>query len=303
MAVPKYYEMYRSFLKVLMDGNIHSMKEEKQQVIDDFHLTVEETAELLPSGRQAIFDNRIGWCRTYLKKAQLIESPARGQYKITESGIKTYKENEVIDNNVLRQFQSFLDFTGGEAQGNTMTEAAADHDETPQETLDRVYRELNQSLANDLLAEICEMNPYRFERLVVELLIKMGYGRLQYESHATKKSGDEGIDGIVTADKLGFDSIYIQAKRFRETPVGRPDIQKFVGALAGQGAQKGIFITTSTYTKEAISFVEKNLNYKLVLIDGTRLAELMIEYELGVSTQYTYRIKQLDSDYFSEEYY
>lgn len=259
MAVPKYYEMYRSFLKVLMDGNIHSMKEEKQQVIDDFHLTVEETAELLPSGRQAIFDNRIGWCRTYLKKAQLIESPARGQYRITESGIKTYKENEVIDNNVLRQFQSFLDFTGGEAQGNTMTEVAADHDETPQETLDRVYRELNQSLANDLLAEICEMNPYRFERLVVELLIKMGYGRLQYESHATKKSG--------------------------------------------QGAQKGIFITTSTYTKEAISFVEKNLNYKLVLIDGTRLAELMIEYELGVSTQYTYRIKQLDSDYFSEEYY
>ena len=131
----------------------------------------------------------------------------------------------------------------------------------------------------------------------------MGYGRLQYESQATKKSGDEGIDGIVTADKLGFDSIYIQAKRFRETPVGRPDIQKFVGALAGQGAQKGIFITTSTYTKEAISFVEKNLNYKLVLIDGSRLAELMIEYELGVSTQYTYRIKQLDSDYFSEEYY
>ena len=136
MAVPKYYEMYRSFLKVLMDGNIHSMKEEKQQVIDDFHLTVEETAELLPSGRQAIFNNRIGWCRTYLKKAQLIESPARGQYRITESGIKTYKENEVIDNNVLRQFQSFLDFTGGEAQGNTMTEVAADHDETPQETLD-----------------------------------------------------------------------------------------------------------------------------------------------------------------------
>ena len=129
----------------------------------------------------------------------------------------------------------------------------------------------------------------------------MGYGRLQYGSQATKKSGDEGIDGIVTADKLGFDSIYIQAKRFKDNTVGRPDIQKFVGALAGQGAQKGIFITTSSYTKEAIEFVEKNLNYKIVLIDGTRLAELMIEYELGVSTQYTYHVKQIDSDYFLED--
>ena len=147
------------------------------------------------------------------------------------------------------------------------------------------------------------MDLYKFETLIVDLFAKMGYGKLQYESHVTRKPGDDGIDGIVTADKLGFDSIYIQAKSYNDTSVGRLDIQKFVGALAGQGAQKGIFITTSTYTKEAISFVEKNLNYKLVLIDGTRLAELMIEYELGVSTQYTYRIKQLDSDYFSEEYY
>ncbi len=167
--------------------------------------------------------------------------------------------------------------------------------------MDRVYKELNQSLANDLLTEISEMNPYRFEVLVVELLVKMGYGRLQYENRVTRKSGDEGIDGIVTADKLGFDSIYIQAKRFKDNSVGRPDIQKFVGALAGQGAQKGIFITSSTFMKEAVAFVGRNLNYKIVLIDGMKLAELMIEYELGVSRQYTYEVKRLDSDYFSEE--
>ena len=301
MAIPKYYEMYKSFLKVLLDGKIHSSKEEKQQIIDDFQLTEKETAELLPSGRQAIFDNRVGWCRTYLKKAGLIISPTRGQYKITDAGIKVYNENDVIDDNVLRQFQTFVDFVDGSMQENHTKEIVASCDETPQETFDRVYREWNKSLANELLTEIVEMNPYRFETLVVELLIKMGYGRLQYESHVTRKSGDEGIDGIVTADKLGFDSIYIQAKRFKENPVGRPDIQKFVGALAGQGAQKGILITTATFTKEAIAFVERNLNYKIVLIDGNRLAELMIEYELGVSTQYTYQMKKIDSDYFSEE--
>ena len=301
MAIPKYYEMYKSFLKVLLDGKIHSSKEEKQQIIDDFQLTEKETAELLPSGRQAIFDNRVGWCRTYLKKAGLIISPTRGQYKITDAGIKVYNENDVIDDNVLRQFQTFVDFVDGSMQENHTKEIVASCDETPQETFDRVYREWNKSLANELLTEIVEMNPYRFETLVVELLIKMGYGRLQYESHVTRKSGDEGIDGIVTADKLGFDSIYIQAKRFKENPVGRPDIQKFVGALAGQGAQKGILITTATFNKEAIAFVERNLNYKIVLIDGNRLAELMIEYELGVSTQYTYQMKKIDSDYFSEE--
>ena len=301
MAVPKYYEMYKSFLKVLIDGKIHSIQEEKQQVISDFNLSEEQTTELLPSGRQSIFDNRIGWCRTYLKKAGLIESPSRGQYRITDSGIKVYNENEVVNDYVLRQFPAFLKFKGEDNHKDKEVIESKSDEETPQETLDRVFKELNLSLANELLAEICKMDPYRFETLVVELLIKMGYGRLRYGSQATKKSGDEGIDGIVTADKLGFDSIYIQAKRFKDNTVGRPDIQKFVGALAGQGAQKGIFITTSSYTKEAIAFVEKNLNYKIVIIDGTRLAELMIEYELGVSTQYTYHVKQIDSDYFLED--
>lgn len=164
-----------------------------------------------------------------------------------------------------------------------------------------MYQKINQSLANEVLAEVCEMDLYKFETLIVDLFAKMGYGKLQYESHVTRKPGDDGIDGIVMADKLGFDSIYIQAKSYNDTSVGRLDIQKFVGALAVQGAQKGIFITRSIYTKEAIAFVERNLNYKIVLIDGNRLADLMIEYELGVLTQYIYQVKQIDRDYFSEE--
>ena len=301
MAIPKYYEMYKSFLTVLLDGKVHTIKEEKQQVIKDFRLSENEIAELLPSGKQTVFDNRIGWCRTYLKKAVLIVSPCRGQYQITDAGHRTYLENNIIDDTVLKQFPSFVEFAFGDRKEYQKENDAPVTDETPQETMDRVYKELNQSLANDLLTEISEMNPYRFEVLVVELLVKMGYGRLQYENRVTRKSGDEGIDGIVTADKLGFDSIYIQAKRFKDNSVGRPDIQKFVGALAGQGAQKGIFITSSTFTKEAVAFVGRNLNYKIVLIDGMKLAELMIEYELGVSRQYTYEVKRLDSDYFSEE--
>ena len=301
MAIPKYYEMYKSFLTVLLDGKVHTIKEEKQQVIKDFRLSENEIAELLPSGKQTVFDNRIGWCRTYLKKAGLIVSPCRGQYQITDAGHRTYLENNIIDDTVLKQFPSFVEFAFGDRKEYQKENDAPVTDETPQETMDRVYKELNQSLANDLLTEISEMNPYRFEVLVVELLVKMGYGRLQYENRVTRKSGDEGIDGIVTADKLGCDSIYIQAKRFKDNSVGRPDIQKFVGALAGQGAQKGIFITSSTFTKEAVAFVGRNLNYKIVLIDGMKLAELMIEYELGVSRQYTYEVKRLDSDYFSEE--
>lgn len=304
MAIPKYFEMYRSFLECLADGQMHTIKEMKQQVGRDFSLSDDDLAELLPSGKQRVFDNRIGWCRTYLKKAELIVSPGRAQFSITDAGKKLLAMPGTINDDTLMQFPSFVKFKNGDSSDvkiDATIPAKASYDETPQETLDRVYKELNNALANELLSEIIEMDPYKFESLVIELLIKMGYGKMQFNSHATKKSGDEGIDGIVTADKLGFDSIYIQAKRYSEGSIGRPEIQKFVGALAGQGAQKGIFITTSRFTKEAEQFVQKNLNYKIVLIDGTRLAELMIEYELGVTTEYTYRIKRIDTDFFTVE--
>lgn len=304
MAIPKYFEMYRAFLECIKDGKVHTMKEAKAALIDAFNLSEDDINQMLPSGKQRVFDNRIGWCRTYLKKAELITTPAKSQFVITERGLKILAKYEVINDNTLMQFSEFVKFKKGEDSTPLIEKNSVDtiqEDSTPQEILERSYKELNNELANELLSEILDMDPYKFEILVVDLLIKMGYGKLQYDSRATKKSGDEGIDGIVTADKLGFDSIYIQVKRFRDGSIGRPEIQKFVGALAGQGAQKGIFITTSRFTKDAEEFTEKNLSYNIVLVDGRRLSELMIEYELGVSTEYIYKIKKIDTDYFSED--
>lgn len=301
MAIPKYNEMYNAFLECLKDKNIHTLKEIKQILIDVFKLSEEDLNQMLPSGRQRVFDNRLGWCRAYLKKANLITSPKKAQVRITERGMTLLLSNVEITNDVLMQYPEFVQFKTG---NNVVIDTNLDTQQetsTPQEILEHAYEELNDELSNDLLSEILAMDPYKFESLVVDLLIKMGYGKLQYDSKVTKKSGDEGIDGIVTADKLGFDSIYIQAKRYKDNSIGRPEIQKFVGALAGQGAQKGIFITTSNFTKEAIEFANKNLSYKIVLINGKRLADLMIEYELGVSTQYVYKIKRIDSDYFIED--
>lgn len=304
MAVPKYYEMYRAFLESLADRQIHGVKEIKHKVINVFGLSEADVAEMLPSGKQRLFDNRIGWCRTYLKKANLITSPARAQFLITERGLNLLSQNIPINNDTLMQFPEFVNFTRGESTAASQRSISVEekNDEcTPQEILEQSFKELNDALANELLAEILNMDPYKFEKLVVDLLIKMGYGKLQYDSKVTRKSADEGIDGIVTADKLGFDSIYIQAKRYKDTSIGRPEIQKFVGALAGQGAQKGIFLTTSRFTKEAEEFAEKNLSYKIVLINGQRLSDLMIEYGLGVSEEFVYRVKKIDSDYFAED--
>lgn len=304
MAIPKYFEMYRTFLECLKDGKVHTTKEMKNAVISAFNLSEDDVTEMLPSGRQRVFENRIGWCRTYLKKADLIISPARGQFVIMERGLQVLSQEGEINDNTLMQFPQFVKFKKGEyvqVDLNETPEEKLKEESTPQEVLESSYEELNNALVNELLSEILEMDPYKFEKLVVDLLVRMGYGKLQYDSKVTKKSGDEGIDGVVTADKLGFDSIYVQAKRFKDGTVGRPEIQKFVGALAGQGAQKGIFITTSRFSEKAEEFVNKNLNYKIVLIDGKRLSELMIEYELGVSAEYVYKVKKLDSDYFSEE--
>ncbi len=302
MAIPKYNDMYREFLEALEDGKAHSVKEVRLEIGSKFKLTEKELTEMLPSGRQRTFDNRVGWCRTYLMKADLIMSPAKAQVMITDQGKQLLRKNKTIEESDLMKIKSFVSFKRGNeevSEAEPEKEDVADA-KTPQEIIEEAVKKLNAALASELLAEIVKMDPFEFETLVVDLLIKMGYGKLQYGSTATKKSGDEGIDGVVTADKLGFDSIYLQAKRYKDGTVGRPDVQKFVGALAGQGAQKGIFITTSQFSKEAVEFARKNLTYKIVLIDGVKLAELMIEYDLGVSTEYEYKIKRIDSDYFSE---
>lgn len=314
MPLPKHFEIYRVFLQSLSDGELHYIKDCYPAVIQAFSVTPEERNQLLPSGNRRIFEDRVSWCRTYLKKAGLVDSPMKGRIRITPRGLQVLVQYPEITDQVLLQFPEFAEFKLGKrheketvipdpkqkekSKPKSKTKLEKD---TPRATLEESYRELNQSLADDLLVRILEVDPYAFEQLVVDLLIQMGYGKLQYHSRVTPKSGDEGIDGIVSADKLGFDSIYIQAKKYASGTVGRPEIQKFVGALAGQGAQKGIFITTSQFSKEAVEYAEKNLNYKLVLVDGNRLAELMIEYELGVSVESVYKVKRIDSDYFSQD--
>ena len=297
MAVPKYYEMYHSFLQSLSDGEEHPYSDVKKKVIEDFKLTDTELAELLPSGKQPVFSNRIGWCRTYLKKAGLIESPTKAHFMITKSGREVLKSGREITNETLREFPSFVKFIDSDTKkikDSSEEKKSLNNDETPQETLERVYGELNNVLKDELLTRIHEKSPDFFEKMVVELMEKMGYGRGQI----TQKSRDEGIDGMVYQDKLGFDVIYIQAKRYDlEKTVGRPELQKFGGAIPEKNV-KGLFVTTGRFSQDAQKYANDR---HIILIDGQRLAELMIEHDFGVSTEYTYRIKRIDMDVFEED--
>lgn len=293
MAVPKYYEMYKSFLKALLDQKEHPYRDVKAQVISDFKLSDEDVAELLPSGKQAIFSNRIGWCRTYLKKAGLIDSPSRAHFIITEDGLSVYNNNNIIDDSVLRQFPSFVEFKSNE-QGDNKKEATEDSRETPQEVLERAYTFLNDVLADELLTRLHQNSPAFFERFVIELMEHMGYGT----GKVTQLSRDEGIDGIIYQDKLGFDKIYVQAKRYDlDKVIGRPELQKFSGAIPDNKG-KGMFVTTAKYSADARKYAEER---GIILIDGKKLAQLMIEHDYGVSTVETYCIKKIDTDIFDEE--
>jgi restriction system protein len=265
------------------------------------------TKGLLSSGVQPVFDNRVGWARTYLKKAGLIDSPKRAAFIITEEGKRVLSQNPSrIDVKFLRSYPSFIAFQSAtRTESNTEDKslpANNSNDRTPEENLEIAYQSLRKALAEELLDKVINLSPAFFERLVVELLVRMGYGgSIQDAGKAIGKSGDEGIDGIIKEDKLGLDVIYIQAKKWKpDNVVGRPELQKFVGALAGQGAKKGIFITTSSFTKDAREYMPRN-ETKIVLIDGGQLAQLMIDYNLGCSTQKTYEIKRIDNDYFDED--
>lgn len=294
MSVPRYFEMYKSFLRSLEDGNEHPYIDAKKQVIADFHLSEEDVSELLPSGRQSIFTNRVGWCRTYLKKAGLIESPSRARFVITEAGKHILQTVEVITNDTLRTFPSFVAFIEGDTEENPVAVLENNNDETPQETLDRVQSEINKVLQDELLTQIYQNSADFFEKMVIELMEKMGYGR----GEVTQRSRDEGIDGIIYQDKLGFDVIYVQAKRYDpEKTIGRPELQKFGGALPEKNA-KGLFVTTAGFSPNAKQYANER---HIILIDGQRLTKLMIEYECGVNTEYVYKVKKLDSDFFEEE--
>ena len=304
MSVPKYYEFFPSIIRCLGDGEIHTFKELTNYCAADLDLSESDKAETISSG-QSRLQNRVGWAKTYLVKAGLVYSPKRAHVCLSDEGKKAYSQGaDIVTLEYLNQFDSFHNFlVNDDLNGINSNEIQNINEESPQEQMESALNELNNELADELMTEIMKITPYEFERLVVKLLIEMGYGTMEENPEAvTPQSGDEGIDGIVSADKFGFDSIYIQAKQWKQDSiVGRPEIQKFLGALAGQGASKGIFITTSQFSKEAISFAAKQLHSKIVLVNGKQLAKLMIDYDLGVSTIATYKIKRIDSDFFSED--
>ncbi|MCE5270673.1 restriction endonuclease [bacterium] len=301
MAIPDYQTCMLPLLSFSQDGYEHSFREAVEKLSEEFRLTDEERKEMLPSGRQEIFTNRVGWARTYLKKAGLLESTGRGVNRITKRGFEVLKKKpDRIDVKFLEQFKEFRDFRLAK---NVKSETEIDlelNSKTPEEMLENVYQKMRNDLAYELLQKIKVCSPSFFERLVVEVIVKMGYGGTRKDAgKAIGKSGDGGIDGIIKEDRLGLDAIYIQAKRWEST-VGRPDIQKFVGALSGQKAKKGLFITTSNFSSEAEDYVSR-VDTKIVLIDGETLTQLMIDHGVGVSTISNYEIKKIDSDYFSEE--
>lgn len=303
--IPNYQTIMLPLLKAVKDQKEYKLNDMVELLAEEFKLTEDERKELLPSGQSFLFGNRVGWARTYLKKAGLIESPKRGFIHITRRGLDVLKQKpKEINVALLQQFTEFLEF---QSMRRDDKETAIENQQietstqTPEEILEDSYQNIRKSLAQELLDKITKLSPLFFERLVVELLVKMGYGgSMKDAGKAIGKSGDEGIDGTIKEDKLGLDIIYIQAKRWQPgNIVGRPEIHKFVGALAGQGAKKGIFITTSSFTKDALEFVPRN-ETKIVLIDGYRLAQLMIDYNLGVTAQQVYEVKKIDSDYFEE---
>ena len=303
--IPKYEEIMLPFLKFLSDGHEHSLSETHDALAIQFQLTDTELRELLPSGRQPIFRNRVGWARTYLKKAKLLVSPKRAQFKISERGLDLLKENpKEITSKFLTRYEEFVDFQSikKDKKGNDPTpqpQLMNNADQTPEELLEMAYQKLSSGLSKEVLEIVKTCSPSFFERLVIDLLIAMGYGGSRKDAgQALGKSGDGGIDGIIKEDKLGLDVIYLQAKKWENT-VPVKDIRDFTGALASKKAKKGIFITTSNFPQSVYEFVTQ-VEYKIILIDGEQLADLMIENNVGLSIINTYQVKTIDSDYFEE---
>ncbi len=290
-------------LKYCGDQKEHFLREITDVLASQFKLTEEERRELLSSGQQTIFDNRVGWARTYLKKAVLLESVKRGTVKITERGLEVLRQNpNKINVNFLKRYPEFVDFQTIKRDKKEQTENHLEkiEEKTPEEILGRAYENIQNTLAQELLSKVKISSPKFFENLVVQLLLKMGYGGSRKEAGETiGQTGDGGIDGIIKEDKLGLDVIYIQAKRW-ENVVGSKEVRNFVGSLVGQKANKGVFITASGFTKDALDYV-KTIGHKVILIDGEKLAQLMIDYDVGVSETYSYKIKKIDLDYFEEE--
>ena len=299
MAIPDFESTMFPLLKFLSDRKEYPKNEVVDALAKQFKLTDNEIAQMQPSGRNHVFDNRVAWARNYLNKAGLVDSPRWGYWQISEEGVKVLKDVTEINIKFLLKIPQFKAWLKREEAPAESITAKKTSQSTPDELFETGYKEIQEALIQDLLAQVKRCSWAFFEKLVVELLLKMGYGGSRQDAgEAIGKTGDEGIDGIIKEDRLGLDCIYLQAKRW-EGQVGRPEIQKFAGALIGKHAKKGVFITTSSFSKEALDFV-KNIENKIVLIDGEMLTQLMIENNVGVFSSSTFEIKKIDSDYFSE---
>jgi restriction system protein len=305
MPIPDFQTFLLPVLMLAGDGGEHSLGEARDAVARQFDLTPQERNELLPSGRQRRFDNRVAWAKVYLERAGLIATLRRAHFHITDRGRQLLGEGlRRIDIPVLERFEEFREFRNNAHRGDGLAQPVAPAPEvqgaTPEELLEQSYQSIRAELVSDVLFRVKSSSPQFFESLVVELLLKMGYGRNRAEAgRAIGGAGDEGIDGIISEDRLGLDTIYIQAKRWDGT-VGRPEIQKFVGALHGKRARKGVFITTGFFSTDAREYVSR-IDPRVVLIDGRELAEYMVDLNLGVTPKVVYEVKRVDSDYFTEE--
>jgi restriction system protein len=306
MAIPDYQTLMLPLLRAIEDGHDHSLRDVAVQLAQEFGITREEERALLPSGKQPVFLNRVGWARTYIKKAGLVEGWGRGQIRLTEEGTRVLAEApERIDNAFLTRYPTFREWTGYHPPtrpvgGQRSVQATVAEQLTPEELLESSHQTLRDALARDLLARVKQSPPDFFERLVVDLLVAMGYGGSRIDAgQAIGGTGDEGIDGIINEDRLGLDVVYVQAKRWDRT-VGRPEVQAFAGSLEGQRAQKGVMITTSAFSPDAQRFV-KQIGKKIVLIDGNEVADYMIDFGVGVNRTRVFELKEIDESYFEAE--
>lgn len=302
MVIPDYETLMGPLLRISQanKGDEVSIADAIEQLANQYKLTEEERQELLPSGSTFKFSSRVSWARTYLQKAGLLEATRRGYFRITKRGVEVLgKKPEKVDNRVLAQFPEFREFQGAKKKTKKENENATA--ETPIESMASHYDQIRAALSSELLDRVKKCSPQFFERLVITLLVRMGYGgSLKDAGQAVGRTGDGGIDGVIREDKLGLDNIYVQAKRWTDKPVGSPDIDQFAGALSKKKATKGIFITTSAFTKDALTSI-REYSSRIILIDGNSLADYMIDYGVGVSVASTYEIKKVDTDFFEEE--
>lgn len=306
MTVPDYQSLMLPVLRLAATG-IHRVPEIAATIADEFALSAEDRAALLPSGTQRLLPNRVHWAKTYLMKAGLLSSPARGQFTITPAGSALLASGpSTITRTMLEQYPSFVSFVSGKTEriqeqtaAPRTTNMTVAECQTPEERIEAAHTELMSELRSDLLDQILQQSPSFFEQLIVDLLVAMGYGG-SHEDAAKRLggTGDGGVDGVINEDRLGLDRIYVQAKRYAaHISVGRPDVQAFVGTLVGHGSHKGVFVTTSSFSAPAMEFV-RHLSQRVILIDGATLADLMIEHGVGVRVSRTVEIKRIDLDFF-----